>query len=95
MTNKGGTLAWLLTSHPNAALAVCALALCLQGIGMNVIAYDVRKNPAVEALGIPYMALEEALPQADVISLHVPLLKATHHIINSDRQVCCLQSITH
>jgi D-lactate dehydrogenase len=45
----------------------------------------VRKNPAVEALGIPYMALEEALPQADVISLHVPLLKATHHIINSDR----------
>lgn len=52
---------------------------------MNVLAYDVRKNPAVEDLGIPYMSLEEALPQADVVSLHVPLLKATHHLINHER----------
>lgn len=56
---------------------------------MNVIAYDVRKNPAVEGMGIPYMSLEEALPQADVVSVHVPLLKSTHHIINTERWASC------
>lgn len=52
---------------------------------MEVLAYDPYKNPAVEAMGVPYMSLEEMLPQADVVSLHVPLLPATYHIINKER----------
>ncbi len=31
------------------------------------------------------MSLEEVLEQADVISLHVPYLPATHHLINEER----------
>jgi hypothetical protein len=56
-----------------------------QGLGMNVLAYDVRQNPAVEAMGIPYHDLDYIIPRADVISLHVPLLPSTYHLINKDR----------
>jgi D-lactate dehydrogenase len=59
--------------------------LCVQGLGMDVLAYDVRQNPAVEAMGIPYHDLDYILPRADIISLHVPLLPATYHLINKDR----------
>lgn len=57
----------------------------VQGLGMRVLAHDVRPNPAVEALGVPYHPLEELLPQADVVSLHVPLLPSTRHMINQER----------
>ena len=45
------------------------------------------KNEALEALcGAKYCATyEEAIAQADVVSVHVPLLPATHHLINADR----------
>lgn len=54
---------------------------------MDVIAYDIKQNPAVEAMGIPYTSMDEALQQADVVSVHVPLLKSTHHFINQERWV--------
>ena len=49
------------------------------GFGMNVIAYDTYTNADVE-----YVPLEELLKYSDIISLHCPLTKQTHHIINSD-----------
>ena len=49
------------------------------GFGMNVIAYDTYANADVE-----YVPLEELLKYSDIISLHCPLTKQTHHIINSD-----------
>jgi hypothetical protein len=52
---------------------------------MDVLAYDVRQNPAVEALNIPYHDMDYILERADVISLHVPLLPSTYHLINKDR----------
>jgi hypothetical protein len=58
-----------------------------QGVGMNVLAYDVRPNPVVEAMGIPYMPLEDILPLAHVVSLHVPLLPSTYEIMNRPRWV--------
>ncbi len=33
-------------------------------------------------MGIKYVSLEELYRQADVISLHVPLLPATHHMVS-------------
>ncbi len=61
------------------------LPCCPQGIGCNVLAYDIRPSPAVEALGIPYMSLDEMLPLCDIITLHCPLLPSTHHIIGKER----------
>ncbi|KXZ56322.1 hypothetical protein GPECTOR_1g284 [Gonium pectorale] len=56
----------------------------LKGIGCNVLAYDVRPNPKVEAMGIPYVTMDELLPQCDIITLHCPLLPSTFHLINKD-----------
>lgn len=55
---------------------------------MRVLAYDPHVNPAVTSLHIPYVVtLDELLPQCDVVSLHVPLLPSTQHIINKHRCV--------
>lgn len=63
----------------------CCCCVLPQGLGMEVLAYDVRQNPAVEAMDIPYHDMDYILERADVISLHVPLLPSTHHFINKDR----------
>ena len=65
--------------------ADCACLVCLQGLGMEVLAYDIHQNPAVEEMGIPYHDMDYILPRADVISLHVPLLPSTYHLINKER----------
>ncbi len=57
------------------------------GFGMKVVYYDTKKNEALEALceAKHYTTYEEVLAQADVVSIHVPLLPATHHLINKER----------
>jgi len=54
-----------------------------RGIGMRVLAYDVRPNPAVEAMGVEYCSVDEMLPQADVVSLHLPLLPSTTNFFDA------------
>lgn len=77
----------ILFCEPDSTVVLRALLLCtcVQGLGMKVLAYDVRQNPAVEAMDIPYHDMDYILPRADVISLHVPLLPSTHHLINKER----------
>jgi D-lactate dehydrogenase len=56
-----------------------------KGFGMNVVAYDVRQNKILsEVLGFEYVSLEDLLARSDVITLHVPYIKATHHLMNKD-----------
>ena len=59
-------------------------AMVMQGFGCKIVAYDPFKNPAIEAAGIPYLTVDEVLAQADVLSLHVPLLPTTKHMIDAD-----------
>jgi D-lactate dehydrogenase len=54
------------------------------GFGCKVICYDVHENDKILAIGGRYVPLNELLSKSDVISLHCPLLKTTHHIIDSD-----------
>ncbi len=55
------------------------------GFGMNVVAYDPYPNKKlVEEFGVSYLSLDELLQQSDIITLHVPYMKETHHIINTD-----------
>jgi lactate dehydrogenase-like 2-hydroxyacid dehydrogenase len=56
------------------------------GFGMRVIYYDVVRNSQLEnSYGVLYMpTLEELLKQSDFISLHVPLMDSTHHLINAE-----------
>ena len=56
-----------------------------KGFGMNVVAYDVRQNKLLsEVLGFEYVSLENLLASSDIITLHVPYIKATHHLMNKD-----------
>ncbi|MFG2620272.1 2-hydroxyacid dehydrogenase [Streptomyces sp. NPDC048507] len=53
------------------------------GFGMNLLGWDVARNPACLELGMTYVDKETLLAEADLVSLHVPLLESTHHIIDA------------
>ena len=56
-----------------------------KGFGMNVLAYDVNQTRILsEVLGFEYTSLEVLLSKSDVITLHVPYNKFTHHLLNKD-----------
>jgi D-lactate dehydrogenase len=55
----------------------------LSGFGCRLIAYDVYQNDEAKRYA-EYVSLDEFYQQADVISLHVPLMDSTFHIINAD-----------
>ncbi|MFD7258779.1 2-hydroxyacid dehydrogenase [Streptomyces sp. NPDC059874] len=52
------------------------------GFGMNLLGWDVAQNPACVELGMKYVDKEELFASSDLISLHVPLLESTHHVID-------------
>ncbi|MFF4080283.1 2-hydroxyacid dehydrogenase [Streptomyces sp. NPDC087218] len=53
------------------------------GFGMELLGWDVAENPACVELGMRYVDKERLLTESDLVSLHVPLLPATHHIIGA------------
>ena len=61
------------------------VARMARSFGMHVRVYDINKdNFLSELINFKYLSLEELLKVSDIISLHVPLNKHTHHMINSD-----------
>jgi len=61
-----------------------SLAHKAKGLGLNVIAYDPHlSEEAAQAAGVHLMSLEALLPQADILSLHVPVTAETKSIINA------------
>ena len=57
------------------------------GLGMNIVYHDPKVSEILEA-NVPatfHATLESLLPVADVVSIHVPLLPATHHMMNAER----------
>lgn len=57
------------------------LAAKAMGLGLQVIACDqIQANPME---GVPFVELDALLPQSDFISLHVPLLDQTRHLIGA------------
>ncbi|OGH16628.1 MAG: hypothetical protein A3C30_04335 [Candidatus Levybacteria bacterium RIFCSPHIGHO2_02_FULL_40_18] len=56
-----------------------------KGIGMDVLAYKRTPDPKLAAdLGFRFVSMDELLSQSDIISVHVPYNKETHHMLNSD-----------
>lgn len=61
------------------------VARCAQGFGMTVCAYDPYINAAYcEENEIENVSFEEGIQKADVISLHLPLMDSTKHLIDGD-----------
>ncbi|MFQ5663526.1 MAG: 2-hydroxyacid dehydrogenase [Terriglobia bacterium] len=56
-----------------------------QGFGMRVLYHDLSRAPAeVEReLGVEWAERERVLREADFLTLHVPLLPETHHLIGA------------
>ena len=77
---KGKTLGVLGAGH--IGLHVIRTA---KGFGMEVLVYDVNQDHFLaEVLGFKYASFEKVLKNSDIITLHVPYNKSTHHLINKD-----------
>jgi glyoxylate reductase len=54
------------------------------GLGMKVLYFDVKRNEELEKNhGLEYSDLETVLKQSDFISIHVPLLDSTRHLLGA------------
>ncbi len=58
-----------------------------KGFNMNILYYDViRASEDVEKeLNAKFSSIDEVIENADIITLHVPLLESTRHLINEER----------
>ena len=58
-----------------------------KGFEMNVVYYDIKKNKYIERSANAHFreTPEEVLKEADFVSVHVPLLDSTRHLINKER----------
>jgi len=70
------------------------VAIRMQSYGMRTIGFDpfVTKEQAAE-FGVEGMNVEEIWPQADYITVHVPLIKATKHWINAETLALCKPTV--
>jgi D-lactate dehydrogenase len=62
-----------------------AFAAIGRGFGMRLLGWDITANPECERLGMEYVELDRLCRESDVISLHVPLMPSTHHLVDARR----------
>ena len=63
--------------------SVCQIA---KGIGMKVLAYDAFPDKSfAKENDITYLPLDELLTQVDILTLHVPSLPETYHMIDEEK----------
>ena len=57
-----------------------------KGFGMQVVGHDLYPNQAAaDELDFTYVSLEDLLSQSDMVTIHVVLTEATHHLMNAER----------
>ncbi len=62
----------------------CAAARIFHGFGCRILAHDLRPEPGlVSELAVRYVELPELYRESDIITLHVPLTPATHHMVDA------------
>ncbi|MFE1836933.1 2-hydroxyacid dehydrogenase [Streptomyces sviceus] len=54
------------------------------GFGMRLLGWDVAENPGCLELGMTYVPKEQLLAESDLITLHVPLMPETTHLLDAD-----------
>jgi glyoxylate reductase len=63
-----------------------AVAKRATGFSMKILFYDVIPRPEMEKdFGAKKVDLDTLLKQSDFVSIHVPLMKETHHLINAEK----------
>jgi D-lactate dehydrogenase len=62
------------------------VALLGAAFGMTVLIHDTHPDDAwAQQNNLSYAPLETVLSQSDIISLHIPYLPETHHLLNAER----------
>jgi D-lactate dehydrogenase len=55
-----------------------------KGFGLNILAFDTFPDQEfADAQGFQYVSLEELASKSDIITIHVPYTKETHHLIDA------------
>ncbi|MEU6855047.1 NAD(P)-dependent oxidoreductase, partial [Actinacidiphila alni] len=62
-----------------------AFTAIARGYGMRILGWDIAVNPACTDLGMEYVELDRLFRESDLISLHVPLMPSTHHLVGERR----------
>lgn len=60
-----------------------AVAEILRGFGCRLLAHDPVENEVCKAAGADYVTLDELYRDSDIITLHCPLNKQTHYLIDA------------
>ena len=61
------------------------VARMARSFGMHVRVYDIKQDDFLaEIINFKYVSLDELLEQSDIVTLHVPSNKYTHHMINKE-----------
>lgn len=77
---RGKTLGIIGTGRIGTRLA----EMMANGFGVKILYNDLERNADLEKrLGAKFAKKEPLLKRADIVSLHVPLLPATHHLISN------------
>jgi glyoxylate reductase len=53
------------------------------GFGIEILYHDIQKNKKLEKMGAKYRTKSQLLKEADIVSIHVPLLESTRHLIDA------------
>jgi D-lactate dehydrogenase len=61
------------------------VARILHGFGCSILAFDAQENEALKKeIGVKYVELKTLCQQSDIISLHLPLMTQTKHLIKRE-----------
>lgn len=61
----------------------------LQCFGCHILAWNRTRYAELESDTFKYVPLDELMRESDIISLHVPLTKETHHLIDAQKLSLC------
>ena len=76
---SGKTVGIIGTGHIGAAVARILL-----GFGCRLLGFDPRHDPACVSLGLEYVALERLYAESDIVTLHCPLNRQTHYLVDGE-----------
>ena len=70
------------------AIGTCT-ALLLQHFGCEIVAWSRSRKAEILDHKIPYLPLDELMRTSDIITLHVPLMAETNHLISKEMLALC------
>lgn len=60
--------------------------IAFSGFNMDILYYDTIRNENIETkYKAKFLSIDELLKVSDIVSLHLPLLDSSYHLINADR----------